>query len=224
MAPRNDNEPTDGKKLVGFPPGWLAILPKKVAAAIKDISLDEAKKKLPAELARHFEKIRQKVGSDLEVDLARAFSHLKNRSADDFKEGSPGKIRATDGDIQGAILHDNPTFAATVPIALDRLSAQKAELIGSGVLIRICDRTFLLTAAHVADFKNEGSIMIPGEYGFTSPSGWYYTMNLPTSGNRDDDKLDVAYVCLDKNSEDNLHSSCRILDHEDFIGRNRSHS
>jgi hypothetical protein len=213
---RNDNKSSGSQNAAGLPSDWLAILPKKVAAAVKDIPLAELGRKMPDELARYLEKIRQKVGVDLEADISKAFSHLKNHSADEFQEGSIAKMRAQDGDMEAAILHDNPTFAATVPVALDRFNTHKSELIGSGVMIRICNRTFLLTAAHVADFKSEGAIMIPGRDGFMSPGGYYHTMNLPASGNRDDDKLDVAYVCLDNDCADNLHSDCRILGHQDL--------
>ncbi|MEO7300385.1 MAG: hypothetical protein ABI042_17605 [Verrucomicrobiota bacterium] len=211
-----DKESTERKRSVGFHPDFLAMLPKKIAATIKNVTLESARKKLPDELANYFQKVQKKLGADFLPDISRALIHLRKRSASDFEEGSIAQSLARNGKITSAIMHDNPTFAATVPVALQRFTQQKSELIGSGVLIRIYDRTFLLTAAHVADFKSEGSIMIPGKDNFVSPGGWYYTMNLPTSGNRGDDKLDVAYVCLDNDSEDDLHSSCKILEHQDL--------
>ena len=91
MKPKKEKVFAEAEK---FSADWLAIMPKKVAAAVKDIPLSEVRKKLPDELARYFEKIRQKMGADLEVDIGQAFSHLRNRSADDFKEGSTAKARA----------------------------------------------------------------------------------------------------------------------------------
>jgi len=191
-------------------------MPKKVAAAVKNVPLSVARKKLPRPLALYLQKVTKKVGADFVSDVSQVFSHLKNRGADDFQEGSIAKKYARDGKMLRAIIHDNPTFSSTVPIALERFNSQKSELIGSGVLIRICNRTFLLTAAHVADFKSEGSIMIPGRDWFMSPGGCYHTMNLPVSGNRADDKLDAAFVCLDDDFAANLHSSHRVLGHQDL--------
>ncbi|HLX95706.1 MAG TPA: hypothetical protein VKU37_08170 [Verrucomicrobiae bacterium] len=216
MKQQKSKKSSESKSSDRFGPRFLATLPKKVAAAIKDVPLSEARKKLPGDLARHFEKMRQKRGADLESDILHVFSHLKNRSADDFQDGSVAQSCARDGDIAGAILYDNPTFKATAPIAFRRPNASESELIGSGVLIWISGRVFLLTAAHIADFANEGTLLIPGKDGFMSPSGLYSTGPMPSSGNRDDDKLDVAYVCLENNCAKNLHPSCLVLDNQDL--------
>lgn len=200
----------------GFPDNWLAILPKKVAASIKNTSLAEVRKKLPDELAKHFKKLIKKYGKDIESDISQVFPHLAKRGPSDFSDGSIAQSLACKGFIDCAILHANPTFAATVPIAYERWNSNRSELIGSGVLIRIGNRTFLLTVAHVADFNSQGRLLIPGKDRFMSPGGLYSVMNLPPSGNRNDDKLDVAYVCLENESADNLHSDFKILDHQDL--------
>jgi hypothetical protein len=183
-----------------FPSDMLAMMPKKVAAAIRDVPLSVAREKLPEELALYLQKITQKLGTHLVSDISQTFSHLKNCGTD----------------FPSAVLHGNPTFAATLPIVLRRSDAEKSEQIGSGVVIKISGQTFLLTAAHVADFKSDGLLMIPGREEFFSPSGIYTTMNMPVSGSREDDKFDVAYICLDNNSASGLHSSCKILEHEDL--------
>src|SRR5206468_8756036 len=93
--------------------------------------------------------------------------------------------------------NDNPTFSAVVPIILSPSDAKGPEVIGSGVLIRIINRTFLLTAAHATDQRTDGTLLIPGRKGFVEITGCFSAMRVPASGRRVDDRLDVAYYCLD---------------------------
>lgn len=200
-----------------FSPDFLATLPKKVAAAIKDIPVSEAQKKLPDQLKLYFEKLRQKRGADFEKDILRVFEPLKGRSADDFPKGSASELRAREGNMLAAILLENPTFKATVPIAYERSNKITAELVGSGALLRIGDFVFLLTAAHIADLASKGTLLIPGKDGFMPPNGFYSVGPMPSSGNRDDDNLDVAFICLNSECAENLNPSCTILEASDLF-------
>src|SRR6266568_110186 len=190
-------------------------LPKKAAASIRAVTLTDARKKLPHEFARVLKKTLQKIGVDIATDYAHVFAPLKSRFSDEFHEGSVAGGFAHADTILTSILDNNPTFAATAPIVLDRFDTQKSELIASGVLMRIINRTFLLTAAHVTDHQSEGTLMIPRQQGFMPANGYFSAMRLPASGHRSDDKLDVAYFWLDDDCVNDLDSKCRILERQD---------
>lgn len=131
-------------------------LPKKAAASIWDVPLEVGQQQTPKELARVLQKTLQNMGPDIAADISRVLAPLKNRFAAQLQGGSIADAFTRFEEIQTSIMNGNPTFAATVPILLERTDAQRPEPIASGVLIRILDRTFLLTAAHVTDRQNEG--------------------------------------------------------------------
>ncbi len=190
-------------------------LPKKAAASIRDASLDVGHALVPKELAHALHRTLQNVGPDIAADISRVFAPLQERFAAQLQGGSIADafIRLTE--IETSILNGNPTFAATVPILLERTNEQRPEQIASGVLIRILARTFLLTAAHVTDRQNEGTLLIPGRSGFMPVDGSFSSMRLPPSGRRSDDKLDVAYFWLDDDCVGNLDSRCCVLERPD---------
>jgi hypothetical protein len=120
--------------------------------------------------------------------------------------------------LERKIRRDNPTFSATLPLFLPNQRTLKPEPVGSGVALRIAGHTFILTAAHVTDLESEGSrLMAPGRDCLISLNGYFSKMRLPPSGLRDDDKLDVAYFCLDEDCSNNLHPSVRKLDRHEVI-------
>lgn len=118
-------------------------------------------------------------------------------------------------EMMNEIMCKNPTFSSTVPVALEPHGSQKLELIGSGVLLRIVNRTFLLTAAHVMDYQEDGTLLIPGERGFMPVRGYFSPTFLPHSGRRNDDQIDAAYYWLDEDCVAELHPSCAILGRAD---------
>lgn len=131
------------------------------------------------------------------------------------------------------IIGENPTFSSTVPIALRWKDNRPSEPIASGVLIRIISSTFLLTAAHVTDRQDEGDLLIPGQQGFRQVTGWFSSMRMPPSGQRADDKLDVAYFRLDDDCINDLHADCQVLERKTYPwtrsraandGRHQAHS
>ncbi|MBI1177701.1 hypothetical protein GC207_09720 [bacterium] len=190
-------------------------LPRKAAAAIREVPLVVGQKKVPAELAPVLKKTLQNVGPDIVADISQVFAPLRKRFAAQLEGCSIAEAFTRLSEIETSILNENPTFAATVPVVLERTNTRKSELIASGVLIRIVDRTFLLTAAHVTDQQNNGELLIPGGRGFMPLSGSFSSMRLPPSGKRSDDKLDVAYFWLDDNCVVNLDSRCRVLERPD---------
>lgn len=71
---------------------------------------------------------------------------------------------------------------------------ERPDAHGSCVLLRVGDRHFALSAAHVFDSMEENELYIAGETHLLSlPRNWYGTP-MPASGKREDDKIDVAFL------------------------------
>jgi hypothetical protein len=89
-------ESIEGEKSDSFPPDLLAILPKKVAAAVKNVPLSVARKKLPDELALYLKKVTKKVGADWRK------SKVKNGAiATDFKTITSAEIQRSEYEALG---------------------------------------------------------------------------------------------------------------------------
>jgi hypothetical protein len=69
------------------------------------------------------------------------------------------------------------------------------ELIGSGVLIQVSSKFFLLTAAHVLDRGAHTTLYVAGRNGLVTLHGQGFRAMPPSKG-RDYDKLDVGFVLL----------------------------
>lgn len=82
---------------------------------------------------------------------------------------------------------------------------QKIEQIGSGVLLRFENDVFLLTAGHVIDWMERGTLCIPCKNGIGKIVGYVSSINAPMSIDRNDDKLDFAYFKLDSDLVINIH-------------------
>jgi len=75
------------------------------------------------------------------------------------------------------------------------------EHIGTGVLINIWGNTYLLTAAHIIDFKyiNKEELYIPNNNGkFIKIEGDLFHNPLTWNQKREDDKIDFSYYKLNK--------------------------
>lgn len=199
-------------------------LPRKAAKAITGVPAGVRGADLPSELLRVLKRVLQHTGPEVASDLAEALSPLQGRVtanpqslADQFDQFHA---------VMDTVTAENPTFSSTVPIVLQRHDNRPPEPIASGVLIRIIDRTFLLTAAHVTDRKDEGDLMMPGRKGFMQVTGWFSSMRIPGSDKRADDKLDVAYYRLDDDCLNDLHTDCQILGRQDVCleGEPRLHT
>jgi len=175
------------------------------------------REKSPEKLLQFFKRVDRNLASDRLASRSNVFASLAERFSNELKNLSFGDALAKTQNILGAIVDRNPTFSATVPILLERFDTQKPELIGSGVLLRIANRVFLLTAAHVTDRKREGTFLIPGQEEFIPVNGHHSWLSEPASGRRADDKFDVAYVCLDHDCVSNLSSSYPILERKDVL-------
>jgi hypothetical protein len=80
--------------------------------------------------------------------------------------------------------------ASVCPIFRETIAG--LDQFASGTLIRIADKHFLLTAAHVTDDKRP--LMVPAKKGFTHLYGSFAGSRLPESGSRNDDRYDIAYI------------------------------
>ncbi len=197
----------------GFPFGLP--LPKKVAEAVKNAPSKGAK--APEELQRLLKQLTQTTGTDLLADIEVMYSPLKERFAKEFKGGTMAEAFEHFWNMEGQILRENQTFEATIPIILERSDSGRREAIGSAVLMRIENRTFLLTAAHVTDHAKNGTLLIPGRSTFIQPTGVFNGTLPPDSGNRNHDKLDAAYFWLDEECVRELHPNCKVLERPDVL-------
>jgi hypothetical protein len=213
MKRNRREESTESQGTTGLAPAFP--LPKKAAASIKGVPSGVRGKDLPSEFVRTIKKVIQNAGPDAVADYTQIYSPLRKRCAAEAKPGSLAEELGQARKVLEAITRENPTFSATVPIVLERLGTQRPELIASGVLVRITNRTFLLTAAHVTDRQNEGTLLIPGQRSFIAATGYFSSMRLPASGRRADDKLDVAFFLLDNDCVKELHPHCRVLGRRD---------
>jgi hypothetical protein len=83
--------------------------------------------------------------------------------------------------------------------------------IGSGVLLRLGDETFLISAAHVTDHNKSHILHIPGNNGITPING-YFADSLPfLSKTRADDKGDTSYYRLAPELAESLDFSLKPL-------------
>jgi rhamnose transport system permease protein len=71
------------------------------------------------------------------------------------------------------------------------------ELEGSGVLLQIGNKRFLLTAGHVLDRANEGLAYIGLPRGYLQITG-AFKATTPPDGNRNEDRVDLGFIALDE--------------------------
>lgn len=87
--------------------------------------------------------------------------------------------------------------------------------LGSAVLLKISNKHFLISAAHVFDEHRNPrlptDLLIPGRDRLIALSGTMITSSLPPSGRRNDDKVDIGILHLD-------HEVVHELAHFRFLG------
>lgn len=95
-------------------------------------------------------------------------------------------------------------LSSVCPIFI-RYSNGKSEQVGSGVLLQLENDIFLLTAGHVIDWMEQGTLCIPCNDGISSITGYISSIYAPMSIDRNDDKLDIAYFKLDDDLVTKIH-------------------
>jgi hypothetical protein len=103
--------------------------------------------------------------------------------------------------------------AAICPVFVEGNAGPKQ--VGCGVLLKIDDARFLLTAAHVTDERKTNTLLVPAKEGFVNLYGLFLETPLPPTGRRLDDSHDVAVVRLDENLTARLHEDLVFLEHGD---------
>lgn len=88
----------------------------------------------------------------------------------------------------------------------------RIEQFASGVLVRIGEARFLLTAAHATD---EQEILVPGAHGIEELSGHYSFTRIPESGGRTSDRYDIAFVRIEDGLAAEVHPQLTFLDAEE---------
>lgn len=89
----------------------------------------------------------------------------------------------------------------------------KLQSAGSGVLARLAERNYLISAAHVFDHCDEG-VFVPFSSGAVEPlTNVTIVSKPPNGGTRDDDRMDVGFVRLTA-SEAQAFGIERMLDLE----------
>jgi hypothetical protein len=100
---------------------------------------------------------------------------------------------------------------AVCPIFFTPTNDSRTHCIASCVLLRLAGHHFLLTAAHVTDQRRFGSLSIPGRHGNPGLSGDYAGMRLPSSGDRRNDRYDIAYIRLTAGTVEALHPTLKFF-------------
>jgi hypothetical protein len=117
---------------------------------------------------------------------------------------------------QAAATEDQTTRYVIPLYAIDENKERYA--LGTAVLLKINDKHFLITAAHVMDENKNPrwatDIEIPGKNKFIPLNGQVIKTPLPPSGKRNDDKWDTAVVQLN-------NDLITQLDHHDVLDINQ---
>ncbi len=80
----------------------------------------------------------------------------------------------------------------------------KFRLVGSSVVVQVDQDTFLFTAAHVLDEGAHTPLFIGDTSGLVGLDGEQTTTKMPSSGKREDDKIDVGLVKLSASAREQL--------------------
>jgi len=76
----------------------------------------------------------------------------------------------------------------------------RADHVGSAVMLKIAMRVFAITAAHVVDNAHKGELVLGAGETTVRVTGTRSTTRLPVGGTRCDDKIDLAIIALDDRS------------------------
>jgi hypothetical protein len=178
--------------------------------------VNNATRKVPDKLLRIYKKAVQRKGRRAHADRAVIIAPLVERFIEEFQSNSPEEVLDTGGKIISEIYKNNPTFGATIPVYLWESGAKIPELVGSGVLVRIRDHVFLLTAGHVTEQKSKGAYFTLGKSGFAELFGKFIRL-AHVSGRVANDSLDVAYLELHKDCVSALDQKFQAIESQDMF-------
>lgn len=178
--------------------------------------MNDATRKIPDKLLSIYKKAAQRKGLRAPRDRAVVIAPLVERFIEKFQSNSPEEVLDKGGSIISEIYKNNPTFKATIPVYLWESGAKIPELVGSGVLVRIRDHVFLLTAGHVTEHKSKGDYFTLGKSGFTEIFG-KFTRLAHVSGRVANDSPDVAYLELHKDCVSSVDPKFQAIESQDMF-------
>ncbi len=109
-----------------------------------------------------------------------------------------------------------PHEHSLVPLFSWGSTAEHPEQLGTGIYVVMRGTGYLLTAAHVVDHRESGTICVPTRAGIMSLKGGVGGNALAPNQTRQDDKIDIAYIRMDAETHANLHESFVPLDRRYF--------
>ena len=105
---------------------------------------------------------------------------------------------------------------AVCPIFLEKADSGMVEHIGSAVLVDIRDTLFILTAAHVTDYQEKGTLLVPGANDLIAPHGYFAHVAIATGKTRIKGRLDIAYYRLADDARSDISPELEPLQREDI--------
>lgn len=105
----------------------------------------------------------------------------------------------------------SPNTDSICPIFFEKRGFDRLEQIGSGIILELNSKYFLLTVAHITDYLEYGVLFLPSNDGFTQLYGNYSSFKLPAGLKRVDDKVDIAYFKLNQSIANSIHHSIKPL-------------
>lgn len=123
----------------------------------------------------------------------------------------------------GETLTASPITKSVVPIFHEN-AASELEQVGSGVILRIEDELFVLSAAHVFDRREGSALFMPAESHVAQMTGT--TMHSPPENGdaRKNDRFDLAYMRLDSSWHHQLHEDTTPVELEDCDFRDEAYT
>ncbi|MES2596882.1 MAG: hypothetical protein V4662_16180 [Verrucomicrobiota bacterium] len=99
-----------------------------------------------------------------------------------------------------------------------RLRKDRPEQFGTGTLLKLGTRRFMLTASHVLDDIIDGNALVPGIDGWPFLNGEVIGTVRPESGDRKDDKNDLGIIHLDREVVSAMHPTLIFLEGSEIDG------
>ncbi|MCB0732212.1 MAG: hypothetical protein KDC88_14395 [Ignavibacteriae bacterium] len=108
-------------------------------------------------------------------------------------------------------------FDSICPIFFQHKDFGKTIQIGSGILFKIGNYSFLLTVSHIIDFLEKGDLLVPCKDRIDSIEGAYSFLAIKKGLTRNDDREEMTYFKLTDEFANRLHDDFVFLEPEDII-------
>lgn len=105
---------------------------------------------------------------------------------------------------------EREAYAQTRACPIYGISGSKGQLVGSGFLLKVHDKTLLVTAAHVLDAKRESVLHVPGPGRLVPFEGQAYTTRDRDGSGPPNYRQDLAFIVLLPDSTAAI-AGCEVL-------------